>query len=785
MLDKMTPIPPPTIPHEVRDLLTRLRTKIRLYVGIEGLAVVVATLGLLFWGGLLFDWLLEPSVGWRVAIWSVAAIGLVVIAQRWLWQRLTVPLSDQSLALLLERHDPGVADHLATAVTLAETPIPVGASEHNSAADELASRTNAAAIDATRNLDIRSLLDPTSCLRAVTVAALLASSIALFSYQANETFGFWLRRVALAEEAWPRQVRLEVVGFPTGDDGQRVATMARHDDFELAVHADLTDGFIAPDRVQIRFELPDGRWGRDYLTRVGLTRVDETNASGQEQQVFRYEFKNVRENITFDIVGGDARVRGLQLRVVSRPEIVQINLECEYPEYLNQSPQSLPYTRGMRIPLGTRLQIKAQTNKPIATLDVQGETSGLSIEESFGPESYSPKVTNDVRFRYGELLADESLSIQFTDQHGIAGLEPYRMPLSVIPDELPQLAVKLRGIGAAVTPDATIPFQGEITDDYGLAEAWFEVSIDTVLIDTTSIDTAEPHRHEFQDSPAGRTELTMAESLDLRQPFSSEEGQPITLKPGHRLAILVAASDECTLGDGSREGRSQQFLLDVVTPTELLVEIERRELAFRQHFEAIVNKVTDTRNLLARIEFPQKRPPGETDDVPKDDMPKNDDTRAAALRRLRVAGARQNMLQAADEVLGIAEGFENLHDQLVNNRIDDNELMSRLQERIARPLLAISQSQMPPLISQLKLTQLKLTQQQLFEPVEAAKSLKTAMIQTDAIIVDMQEVLERMLELETYNEVVALLRGIISDQKGLSDRTKQRRKQSVQSLFED
>ena len=46
----------------------------------------------------------------------------------------------------------------------------------------------------------------------------------------------------------------------------------------------------------------------------------------------------------------------------------------------------------------------------------------------------------------------------------------------------------------------------------------------------------------------------------------------------------------------------------------------------------------------------------------------------------------------------------------------------------------------------------------------------------------MRQVLDRMLELETYNEVVALLRGIITDQEEINRRTKERQKERLQKF---
>jgi len=49
----------------------------------------------------------------------------------------------------------------------------------------------------------------------------------------------------------------------------------------------------------------------------------------------------------------------------------------------------------------------------------------------------------------------------------------------------------------------------------------------------------------------------------------------------------------------------------------------------------------------------------------------------------------------------------------------------------------------------------------------------------------MKQVLDRMLELQNYNEVVALLRDIISDQDRINQRTKDRQKERLRSLFQD
>ena len=50
---------------------------------------------------------------------------------------------------------------------------------------------------------------------------------------------------------------------------------------------------------------------------------------------------------------------------------------------------------------------------------------------------------------------------------------------------------------------------------------------------------------------------------------------------------------------------------------------------------------------------------------------------------------------------------------------------------------------------------------------------------------DAKEVLNKMLELETYNELVDLVRSIIREQSEIADETKDQRKQKARSLLED
>jgi hypothetical protein len=116
----------------------------------------------------------------------------------------------------------------------------------------------------------------------------------------------------------------------------------------------------------------------------------------------------------------------------------------------------------------------------------------------------------------------------------------------------------------------------------------------------------------------------------------------------------------------------------------------------------------------------------------------------------------------------------------VNNRVDTEELKERLQSGIADPLRKIAGEMLPELVRRLELLQTSLEQSKL-EPELRDK----AKAQADAVLLAMQKVLDRMIELEDYNQMVELLRDVIKTQEQLRIQTEQRQKQKIRDLLKE
>ena len=65
------------------------------------------------------------------------------------------------------------------------------------------------------------------------------------------------------------------------------------------------------------------------------------------------------------------------------------------------------------------------------------------------------------------------------------------------------------------------------------------------------------------------------------------------------------------------------------------------------------------------------------------------------------------------------------------------------------------------------------------EPALAEDALQ----QTDQLLANMQLVLDRMLELETYNELIDLVRALISEQEALNEKTRKEQKKRALDLL--
>lgn len=772
----------PLLAPEICELLQRLRGRIRRYVWAEGISIALAVALGCFWLLHGVDWWQEPP---PVVLRFLAAVSLVAVALAFWWyalRRAFVPLTDESLALLLERYHGELQERLITTVELA-----MRGAVLEPLTQEMLAHTARKAAQAAAQLKLETLFNKRRLRRCLLAAGTLLVTVIAYGVLAPQQFLFAVRRLAtLTSDPWPRDTKLSIQGFPHNE-----AVIARGSDLPVTVRAD-TSGTV-PQVVYIRYRTAEGARGRETMTREG-----NAQPGRDRYQEYRYTFESVLSDRTFEVLGGDARLRDLRIRVVDSPTITQLMLHCTFPKYLRRPRAILPVSGTVQLPLGTQIALEASSNKNLSRATVDLLCEGRS------PATRRPKINQAHPRRFSlsleSLQADTVLSFTLLDTDGIDnGNQPVRLKLVAQPDEAPTVRARLQGIGTAITPRARLPWLGTVEDDYGIASLAVEYAL----------AQQPPAEHPLPTPAPPPTKLAVDTAWEV---------EPLKLTPGQQLVVTLKAIDNRHLPQmatpdqqGPNAARGERFLLDVVTPDKLRAMLEARELNLRQRFEAIIEEVTASRDALAAIEFlpapasedaprqpdegakpnvppapqspqpnDQHPSPGNEPDGPPEDPKTPSPERLLQRRSLHVQRTRQDSEKNAAETAGLADAFEEIQAELVNNRLDTEELRSRLEDQIAAPLRRIAQQMFPELQQHLATLQRVLA-----DTTNGPRAQTRALAQLDAILVEMLRVRDKMLELESFNELVDLVRSVLAEQEALEEMTRSVRAQSIRDLFDD
>jgi hypothetical protein len=717
-------------------LLARLRRRIRAQVLIYGIATLVALAGTLFWMSLAIDWFFEPPVEVRIGFLVLAGASAAWFAYRLLARRLSARMSDANLALLIERKFPEFQDSLITAVQLSARKS-TGVWQQKMLAE-----TMLRAKESLRLIELDAVLNPGPATRRGVWATVLVTSVLVFAVAMPDSFAVWRKRaIELANIQWPRRTSLHVVGL--GENG--AIKVARGGDVNLLVQADTTKQ--VPRTVEIRYSTEDGARGREPMDRIG-----SAIPGHDPYQDFSYTFAGVLSSRTFDVLGGDARLRDLRIEVVDMPALETLMLNCDFPDYTGRTNRTLAAAGATQLPQGTRVTIEAVSSKDLEWAEV----TVAAGNESLATERVLPEKDSPRRFTFAldALVTDTTLLVRLHDTDGIENREPLRVAMTVVPDAPPTINAQLAGIGTAVTPQAQLPMRGAVRDDYGVADTRFEYAIGEETpreqpVFKAAADASQP--------PAAERPIDTA--LELRE---------MGLKPGQKISVGLKARDNFALAETPHDAAGERYVLDVVTAEDLLQLLQTRELGLRRRFETLLDEATGLRDSLPAL----ADAPAET----------TEETSADAQVGLALAIQRLTQLSRKDaqETLGVATAFSDMRDELDNNRIDNSELKERLARRISEPLKRCAEEQFPELDRRLELIRTAAA-----DDNARREAVSDAVQQADVILVEMRRTLDSMLELESLNEAVALLREIIATQDQVTEDTKRRRTEKARQLLEE
>ncbi len=807
---------------QLKSLLDDLRGRIRRYVVWDSLLAILAIVLSAFWVGWLVDYgpvLLGGSEMPRSArTLLLFAVGLIVllVAARMLFARLGRPLPDDSLALLVERHHPDLQGRLVTAVQLNQPD-----RRHDSHSPDLLKRVHQEASDSVDRVDPSRVFRREPLIRKAMIGAPLLLLALGFAAYSPEAFARAAKRLTLlSDERWPRRARLEMVGV----DLPVITASATQDaeveriEFDdramrlpigstatLRIQADAETAEV-PSVCTVYYRTDSGTRGQSNMRRVGRQR--------DGYQAFVLDgppMSNLAESFTFSIQGLDDRLTDYRVEAVPPPTITSMNVQVAYPEYLRDPTAAAAaydleteYQAGLRIAEGSDVTLEASSSLPLGDVDAVIEADGQEFPVDdlvYSADRRSVRLTLD------DLASPTAVRLVPSGGPGITAQAPFRYFLGAVLDEPPTVSLSLSGIQSAVTPIAMLPVTGRAEDDYGVTSLQTFLATagnpsdtdesDTNAAETVETDADEPDGDDAESKPENQAnEAAAAYSVQLR---TDRDGQAETvidlreltnngtiepLRPGDAISVYAEARDGYDL-QGKHQTTSEIFRLEVVTPAELLALLERRELGLRTRLEQTVTETQGLRDQLARFRvdgFVIPSGGGEQSTSLQDAEANAEDPermRQLQVIRLRVQQAGLQASKTAEELNGIAESLDDLLQEMVNNRIDSRDRQERLGSGVRDPIRTIVEVSMTRLKDQIDAIE-----QSVEEPETAVKQTETAIQTVDQVLLELSAVLEKMLDLESYNEILDLVRGLIDDQEKLREDTQEERKRRVKRLFD-
>jgi hypothetical protein len=127
----------------------------------------------------------------------------------------------------------------------------------------------------------------------------------------------------------------------------------------------------------------------------------------------------------------------------------------------------------------------------------------------------------------------------------------------------------------------------------------------------------------------------------------------------------------------------------------------------------------------------------------------------------------------------VAAGFLTIREELINNRVDTEDRKNRLKEQIADPLNRTCEVQFPRLDELLAALDTKLREVGSGSGADAAPAADETVEQANLVLSELEAVLAKMQDLETYNELLDIVRDLLKDQERLIQRTEQERKRQT------
>lgn len=269
------------------------------------------------------------------------------------------------------------------------------------------------------------------------------------------------------------------------------------------------------------------------------------------------------------------------------PELIKQSLTIYYPNYTN-----LPASKSSKMDVsaveGSRISWELEFSDTLETVSIENMENSYVMELKDGKYTFNLSLTNSSFYNFK--FSDKNGNTYFSDLYA----------LEVTKDEAP--IVDIKGIEQFTqfefTDDKTVQFNSEITDDYGLKEAY--------IVATVSKGSGESVKFREEQLSFDTNLKRGSKSQNLSKKISLDA---MKMEPGDELYFYILASD--LKSPNPNISRSETYFVaikDTTTNTfgvEGTLGVDRMPDYFRSQRQLIIDteKLIKQRGQLAKKDF--------------------------------------------------------------------------------------------------------------------------------------------------------------------------------------
>ncbi|UPL49070.1 DUF4175 domain-containing protein [Hymenobacter sublimis] len=448
---------------------------------------------------------------------------------------------------------------------------------------------------------------------------------------------------------------------------------------------------------------------------------------------FRYEFRQLRQNVEFQLAAAGFTSSDYDLTVKARPNLRDFAVRVSYPTYLGKPAETIRNTGNLTVPEGSDLRWEFATEA----------TDQLQLKFR-NPDEVVTAQPDDEQFRLSRrALRSQQYSVHLRNANS-PNRDPIEYQLTVIPDQAPDVTLEAF---QDTTSLRYLALGGNVRDDYGLSRLQLHYRV---------LSKARPNA-------AYQTRALPLSSGPSQSYAYQWDVRPLSLRPGDRLEYFVQVWDNDGVhGPKSARSRTAEFRLP--SRTEL-----RQQLASQS--QAVQSQLSQAAQQSKKME----RELAKADDKLKVKRDLNFQDR----KQLRdMLDQKQQMDQALDE---LKRQFEQLQEQ--QNQLDPqkNEELAQKAEELKKLMETLLDPETKKLYEEL---QKLLEQQQDQNQPDMQKLLQQLENKENTLQKELERALEMFKQLQfeqKQDQALEKLQQLAQEQQKLADETQKNDKNSPQA----